>query len=164
MQQEHVRERLSYDDVVKCKDQLRQWLNIVLIIYLKLKKLATLRKKSCNMNVCKAWLKSSEGAEQVSSSWENFLRSRVKIKCRVSIRCRVGIKCPVIFRCQVNFRCQVKFRCRVMFMCRASVKLQWVPSTSISIMSSYNIIWKFIDSPNLSRHSCYIEFCELDGR
>ena len=65
---------MSYDVVMKCNDQLRQWLSDVLIIYLKLKKLATLRKKGCNMNVCKAWLNLSEGAEQVSWSRAKSLK------------------------------------------------------------------------------------------
>ena len=131
---------------MKCKDQLRQWLNNVLLIYLKIKKFVILRNiegKIHNVIVYKAWLNSLEGAEQPSSSWAIFIRSQVSIKCRASIKCRLIFRCWVNFRCRESIKCWVKFRCRVMFMCWASVKSQFMPSNTVGAE------YQFFDSAEL---------------
>ena len=57
---------MSYDVVMKGKDQLRQWLNVVLMTYSRIHRLVTLRNIGGISWIAKLKLRSLVGVEQVS--------------------------------------------------------------------------------------------------
>ena len=78
------------------------------------------------MNVCKAWLNSSEGAEQVSSSREKFLKELSEDQ--VPSKYQVPSRNQVLSELQVPSDVQMPSISKI---ANGSWVTQWVPSTSI---------------------------------